>query len=664
MGKCDIIIPVYKSPEWLCLCVYSVFMNTKDEYLNKVFLINDCDDELTANCINNLCERYGEKVVVLQNEKNLGFIASVNRGLKASAADHVLLLNTDCILSNRVVEKMINNIKDDSSIGMICPISSNAANLTLEMFEGFNYSDMNSLLESKFPGKIFDACTVTGNCLLITRECIEKTGFLDLAYGLGYGEETDYQFRAMSKGFKAKVSIDTYVFHKAEVSFGTSTEKHKRLAQNRDLFFSRWGHEYKKEMDKYERNDPIKFIKDNLTEEDKIPQIDTAIYLPAISQNAGGVHTVVDIVNYLAICGKRINLFYDIMYDYKEIMLFNPWPSDKLENIGIKNIVATIWSSVFKAKEIAKKKKSKLLYFVQGYECLFENGGVYGIVETGFKLVDSIFTISSFLHDEIKENFGLESTTISNGINLDLIAFEKRTADIKSVTMVLRNSPMKGDWLLLDLIRKIDLKYSGLKINLVYMNEYIEFPQLRNIKLIGHLGPLSRIEMIRLLRNSDVYIDASLNEGFGLTPLEAAASGNAVIVSNSFGVNDYIKNGENGFIINEVNNPKKYIEKLDFLLNNPKEFQKISNNAVSTSRGFDLHASVDKYIEYFNEPKLINKNIEITECDNRIIDTMTRSPSVKSKNTKILHFVAKITPVGFKKKLKSFVAFLYNNYSH
>lgn len=664
MGKCDVVIPVYKSPDWVSLCVYSVFKNTKDEYLNKVYLINDCDDRLTTNRLKNLSEKYGDKLIVLQNKENLGIIGSTNRGMKESTADYILLLNTDCILTNRAIEKMINNIKDDNSIGMICPISSNAANLTLEMFEGFNYSDMNTLLEDKFSGKIFDACTVVGNCLLITRECVEKTGFLDTAYGLGYGEETDYQFKAMSKGFKAKVCIDTYVFHKSEVSFGTSKEKQERLAKNRHLFFSRWGNEYKRELSKYKQNDPIVFIKANLTTEDKVPQIDTAIYLRALVQNAGGVHVVVDIVNFLSISGQKINIVYDIMDEYKEIMLFNPISSNKIENIHVKNLVATVWTSVFNAKRIAEKKKAKLLYFVQGYECLFDNGGAYGIVETSFKLVDSILTISNFLYDEIKENYGLESTIIPNSVNCDLVSFEKISNNIKIITMILRNNPMKGDWLLMDLIRKIDLKYSDLKINVVYMNEYIEFPQLKNNELIKHLGPLSRNNIIQLLHDSDIYFDASLNEGFGLTPLEAMASGNAVIVSNSFGINDYIIDGENGFIIKEANNPQKYIEKLDFLLKNPNKFQKIRSNAVSTSKNFDFQNTINKYIEYFSKPALIKECIKLTENDKYIIKTMTAPVVTKSKSTNNLRYIAKIIPKGLKKILKSFVTFLYNNYSH
>ena len=223
--KCDIIIPVYKSPEWVKLCVYAVCRNT--EYINKVYLINDCDDVVTSNCLNNLANKYS-CVEVLQNDSNLGFVKTCNRGMKVSTAKYVLLLNTDCIITSRTVGKLVSHMDKDNEIGLICPVASNAANLTLEMFDGFSYNDMDLLLEKKFKGKNFDACTVVGNCLMISRDCIEKTGYLDEIYGMGYGEETDYQFKAMKNGFKAKVAIDSYVFHKAEVSFGVSKEKEER----------------------------------------------------------------------------------------------------------------------------------------------------------------------------------------------------------------------------------------------------------------------------------------------------------------------------------------------------------------------------------------------------------------------------------------------------
>ena len=661
--KCDIVIPVYKSPEWVKLCVYAIFKTTKLELLDKVILVNDCDDEYTINCLNNLKEKYGDKIIIEQNKKNLGFVGTSNKGMKISKADYVLLLNTDCILSMNAIEKMINAMEQDKEIGLLSPISSNAANLTLEMFEGFNYSDMNDLLEKKFSGKIFDACTIVGNCLMITKECIKKVGYLDEAYGLGYGEETDYQFKAMEKGFKAKVLIDTYVFHKSEASFGTSKEKQERLKKNRDLFFSRWQEQYDKEMAKYQKNDPIEYILKNLDENDKIPKIDNAIYLSGIVQNAGGVHVAVDMVNYLAINGININIIYDFYGEYKEIMLFNPLSSNNVENVSIKNIIATLWNSVFMAKKIADKQQAKLLYFVQGNECLFENAGVYGIVDTTYKMADSIFTISNYLAEEIKEKINIKPEIINNGINYDLIFKNEKKKKINTITFVLRNNVMKGDWILLDVLKKIDIKFSGLNINVVYMSNSIEFPEMINNKINKVLGPVSRNEIIGILQNSDVYIDASLNEGFGLTPLEAMACGNVPIVSNSFGVNDYIKNKKNGFIINEVNDANKYVEKLELLLNDKDMYNSMKKNIEQTCKDFDYEKSVEKYIEYFKNVKPYGKKLKLSETDKKMIEKYSEQQNAINKKRK-LYYIAKLIPKSLKNKMKKVITYLYNSFSH
>lgn len=664
MKKCDVIIPVYKSPEWVKLCVYSLFINTKEEVLNKVYLINDCNDAFTINCLNNLKEKYGKKIEILQNEKNLGFIKTTNRGLKVSKADYALLLNTDCLISKGTIEKMINHCENDHSIGLICPISSNAANLTLDMFKGFNYSMMNSLLEKKFKGLLFDACTVVGNCLLISKECLENTGYLDEAYGTGYGEETDYQFKAMSKGFKAKVCIDTYVFHKSEVSFGTSKEKQERLAKNRDLFFSRWGKEYHDLLAKYEKNDPIEYIKNNLSDEDLIPNLDTVIYLNGIIQNAGGVHVVVDMVNYLTINGQSINITYDIFGKYNEIMLFNPISSDTIEKVKIKKIVATIWSSVFSAKKIADKIKCKLVYFVQGNEVFFENGGAYGIVESSYNIPDSIFTISKYLQNNLKDTYNVESTLIENGINLDLIKNINTNSRVKMITIVLRNNVMKGDWLLLDVIKKIDNKYKNLDINVVYMNEYQEFPKITNNKLNKYLGPLSRNEVISILQESDLYIDASLNEGFGLTPLEAMAAGNVCIVSNSFGINDYMVNELNGYVINSVNDSNEYFAACSKLIDNANLFKKMKSENEKIISGFDYENRVPEYIDFFNKANKFKNTKKLDEYDKFILNSMTRQTAEVTQKKRKIYFLAKLLPKFIKKPIKKIITLLYGCFNH
>ena len=125
--KCDIVIPVYNAPDWVKLCVYSVFLNTPEEVLGDVYLMNDNSNDLTSNCLNNLRSKYGEKLKIITNDVNLGFIKNVNKGIKLTTSEYVLLLNSDCLLSKNTIPKLISHMEKDSKIGLICPISSNAA---------------------------------------------------------------------------------------------------------------------------------------------------------------------------------------------------------------------------------------------------------------------------------------------------------------------------------------------------------------------------------------------------------------------------------------------------------------------------------------------------------------------------------------------------------
>lgn len=662
MKKCDVIIPVYKSPEWVKLCVYSLFKNTKLDILNKVYLVNDCDDELTINCLNNLASKYS-KIEIITNEENLGFIKTVNKGLKKSSADYVLLLNTDCIVANNTIEKLISHVEKNKNIGLICPISSNAANLTLEMFDGFSYMEMDKLLERKFKGISFDACTVVGNCLMITKDCLKKVGYLDEAYGTGYGEETDYQFKAMEKGFEAKVAIDTYVFHKSEVSFGTSKEKQEKLERNRKLFFERWGSQYYKLMEEYNKNDPIKYIMKNITEEDKKLNFEFLVYLIGFAQNAGGVHMSVDMINYLVMNGVNCNILYGFSTGYDEILLFNPVQTNDIEKYQFKKIVSTIYTSTYYAKRIADQYNVPLIYFAQGYEPYFENGFDYGVAEVSYKLADSVLTISNYLKERYKDMFNVDSTVVQNGINYDLLYKKNDNKKIKVITLVLRNNVLKGDYILLDILKKICNQYKNLKINLLYNDDKIHFPFNNNetIEINKIKGPFSRKEIASIFQGSDLYIDASFTEGFGLMALEAMAAGNVVIVSDSGGINEYVKDGVNGCIVKEVNDVNSYMNKIDLLLNNNDEYSKLKQNIDKTIEYFDYDNIIEKYIEYFNnsfDKNTVILNEEEEKLYNKILDTRFKI-SINNSSKSFLYKLCRKVPKSFRIKIKNFVEKIY-----
>lgn len=659
MKKCDVIIPVYKSPEWVKLCVYALCRDTR--YINKVYLINDCDDALTINCLNNLKKKYSV-IEILQNKENLGFVKTVNRGLREIIADYVLLLNTDCIVTSRTIKKLISHLEKDEKIGLICPISSNAANLTLEMFDGFTYEQMDRLLEKKFSGKCFDACTVVGNCLMITKECLKKTGCLDEIYGRGYGEETDYQFKAMKEGFSAKVAIDTYVFHKSEVSFGISKEKQEHQKKNQEIFFSRWGAEYRELMSQYVKNDPIQYILKNITVEDKKNAFEFLIYLIGFEQSAGGIHMTVDMVNYLAINGVDCNILYGFSNGYDEIMLFSPIQASNVSNYSFKKIVSTIYFSTYYAKMLSDKYNVPLISFAQGYEPYFENGNDYRVAEFSYKLPDAILTISNYLKERYKKTFRVDSFVISNGVNYDLLYKENNKKKVKVITLLLRNNVLKGDFILLDIFKRLVTNYKDIEINLLYSNDKIEFPfyEKSNVKVNLFKGPFTRKEIANIFSNSDLYVDASFTEGFGLMPLEAMTSGNVVVVSDSGGVREYIEDGKNGFLVEEVNDVDAYMEKIDNLLTNDEVYQKIKKNTIDMIQKFDYDDVVKRYLEYFSKEfvkKENNFSLEEEKLYQKILDNRFKVSNQASKN--IIYKICKKIPKGLKLKLKKLIAKLY-----
>ena len=318
--KVDVIIPIYNSLDWLKLCVESIFKNTNYDVLGTVYLLDDCSSEETVNYLKEVERKYGNLVKYIRNNKNLGFVKTCNKGLKLSTSSYVLLLNTDCLVSTNAIEKMANAMNKNNKIGLLCPISSVAANLSYPIPLGLNFMQVNEVFEKQFSGKTFDACTVVGNCLMISRECINKVGYLDEIFGKGYTEETDYQFKAHEKGFLAKVLIDTYVYHQCRVSFGESEEQLAIREEHLKIFFERWHDEYDKKYAKYVKNDPIVYINNNVSYDDIVAGKQIKIKsLKQLEEFAPIINTLMlDKINIKVICKEKI------LNKYNGIILFNP----------------------------------------------------------------------------------------------------------------------------------------------------------------------------------------------------------------------------------------------------------------------------------------------------------------------------------------------------
>jgi len=112
-----------------------------------------------------------------------------------------------------------------------------------------------------------------------------------------------------------------------------------------------------------------------------------------------------------------------------------------------------------------------------------------------------------------------------------------------------------------------------------------------------------RSDVDKLLQGADLFLFGSFSEGIAGALLQAMATGRIVISTDAGGIPEYLKDGENGFMV-EVGNWKGMSEKILKALNlSEEEKKRISENAVKTVRNYSIENTVNKYIELFKELK-------------------------------------------------------------
>lgn len=192
------------------------------------------------------------QITLVENDTNLGFIRSVNRGfdvarkLDPEARRPVILLNSDAFVPEGWASRLVAPLASDPNVASVTPMSNDAEILSvpvictrgqLEPGQG----DALDAVAARLPlaNLVSDLPTGVGFCMAISPVWLERVGLFDTGFGKGYGEEVDWCRRAAAIGGRHLATTGLFVEHRGGESFG-SVKKLAALARNNDMISARY----------------------------------------------------------------------------------------------------------------------------------------------------------------------------------------------------------------------------------------------------------------------------------------------------------------------------------------------------------------------------------------------------------------------------------------
>jgi GT2 family glycosyltransferase len=187
----------------------------------------------------------------LANSENVGFARAVNQALALAKGEQILLLNSDVIVEAGSISRMLLEMKDNvvivgpqmifpdgrfqSSWGPFPSLWSEFLRFSLlrKLIPGGTFADHSFLKNIKLD-KSYPVDWVSGGCMLISRDAINKVGHFDGEYFLGV-EDIDYCYQAKAKGLCTIYCPSARVIHHHGLSSGTEgTRSIRRIELDRD----------------------------------------------------------------------------------------------------------------------------------------------------------------------------------------------------------------------------------------------------------------------------------------------------------------------------------------------------------------------------------------------------------------------------------------------
>jgi GT2 family glycosyltransferase len=576
----DVVVPSYRDAEHVRKLVRSI-RKTARPGMARVIVADDCSglEHLAA------LGRIAGIDVLVTAEENGGFAANVNRGLRASDPDRdVVVLNSDTEAMPSWLECLQYAAHRQEDVGIV------GAQLQYPdgriQFGGtVRNRDQPQWFDHRYRFKpagwgpadqTSPALAVTGACMYVRREVIERVGLLDEGYAMAY-EDVDWCLRAWQAGFRVIYFPAAQLVHHESVTRGTDLGEREKSSQ--ELFWARWSDFFD--------------ARSVRTEAGRL----RIVYVTEDTGVGGGHRDIFEHLNRLAERGHEVSLYtlgaapdwFTLQVPVHSFADYHDLSNALAEVDAIK--VATWWMTAVPVWR-ASIPRGIPVYFVQDIETSYypDHERARHAVLDSYRPEFRYMTISAWNRERLRE-LGLDAELIPPGIDLE--SFRPRAEVERRDDMVLaigRSNPLKNLPLTLAAWRALEQPRPELCMFGIE-------PELADGEGMRYIESPDDEQVNELFCQATVFIQTSTHEGFALPPLEAMATGAAVLCTDAHGNRDFCVDGVNCLMPEP--DPSVVSAALRRLLDDPELRERLGRAGIETAQEYAWERRIDALEGFF-----------------------------------------------------------------
>jgi GT2 family glycosyltransferase len=582
----SIVIPSYRDAEQVATLVASIH-KTVPAGMARIIVADDASGpEHVAQL------RAIEGIEVVEGEQNSGFATNVNRGLRVADPDRdVVVLNSDMQARAGWLACLQYAASQEDDVAIVgarllypdgrIQFAGTVRNLGApEWFDHRYRFKPDDWGPAALPGPVL---AVTGACMYVRREAIERIGLLDERYPMAY-EDVDWCLRAWQAGMRVMYFPGASLYHHESVTRGTDVGARERESQR--VFWELWGDFFD--------------ARDVRTADGKL----RVVYVTEDTGIGGGHRDIFEHLNRLAERGHEVALYtlgeqpdwFELQAPVHSFEFYDELIEALADVDALK--VATWWNTaapVWRASVL----HGIPVYFVQDIETSYypDDESVRHAVIDSYRPEFHYMTISSWNRERLRE-LGLDAELIPPGIDLDTFRPRPEVARRDDVVLALgRTNPLKNLPLTIESWRALsDLSEAGRRAELCMFG--IE-PELATDEGMRYVEAPSDEEVGELFSEAAVFVQTSTHEGFCLPALESMATGGAVLCTDAHGNRD--------FCVDEVNclmpepDTASVSAALARLLGDPELRERLGRAGIETAADYAWERRIDALERFLAE---------------------------------------------------------------